>query len=105
MTSGYDIQSENDVYFLVGFCDDMLIHINEYWVHCDCHETNWSISLKCNLIFMEFNFATSDEKKNIFRYTYYANVYNMRQVLLVVTAKQTPHYLIFKSCKSLGWLK
>ena len=51
---------------------------------------------------MEFNFATSDEKKNIFRYTYYANVYNMRQVLLVVTAKQTPHYLIFKSCKSLG---
>ena len=50
---------------------------------------------------MEFNFATSDEKK-IFRYTYDANVYNMRQVLLVVPAKQTPHYLIFKSCKSLG---
>jgi hypothetical protein len=53
----------SDVYFLVGFCDDMLIHINEYWIHCDCHETNWSISLKCNLIYMEFNFATSDEKK------------------------------------------
>ena len=30
MTSGYGIQSVNDVYFLVGFCDDMLIHINEY---------------------------------------------------------------------------
>ena len=99
MTSGYDMQSENDVYFLVGFCDDMLIHINEYWIHCDCHETNWSISLKCNLIYMEFNFATSDEKK------IYSVTHIMRQVLLVMTAKQTPHYLIFKSCKSLGWLK
>jgi hypothetical protein len=30
---------------------------------------------------------------------------NMRQVLPVVPAKQNPHYLIFKSCKSFGWLK
>jgi hypothetical protein len=29
----------------------------------------------------------------------------MRQVLPVVPAKQNPHYLIFKSCKSFGWLK
>jgi hypothetical protein len=25
MTSGYDMQSENVVYFLVGFCDDTLL--------------------------------------------------------------------------------
>ena len=30
---------------------------------------------------------------------------NMIQVLPVVPAKHNPHYLIFKSCKSLGWLK
>jgi hypothetical protein len=24
------MQSENDVYFLVEFCDDMLIYINKY---------------------------------------------------------------------------
>jgi hypothetical protein len=29
----------------------------------------------------------------------------MRQVLPVVPAKHNPHDLIFKSCKSLGWLK
>ena len=51
MASGNGIQSENNLYFLVGFCDDMLIHINKYWIHYDCHETNWSISLKCNLIY------------------------------------------------------
>ena len=44
MTSG--IQSENNVYFLVEFCDDMLIHINEYLNSLFCSlETNQLIYL------------------------------------------------------------
>ena len=61
MTSGNGIQSENNVYFLVELCDDMLIHINKYLNSLFCSlETNQLIYLiKIKMI---FNLATSDEK-------------------------------------------
>ena len=54
----------------------------------------WVYAIILNMIMGVTKLGTKSNKKKLSN--------DMKQVLHVVPAKHNPHYLIFKSCKSLG---